>query len=157
MRKYKFVKRKDNENDVVAINTPGTNKDVVVVEENTFYRVLSCICVVVSCFFLGLCISVTNFFGCIFFGVLLIASIVKFGTDLCNKIEVSKNEIVIHKFLRKAKTISKSEMKYVKRKMIDDMENIWVYSEDKLLFKYRRSFKNSLLLENIVGRLKEKE
>ena len=123
--------------------TPGTNRDAFVVEENTFYRVLSGICVAASFLFLGLCISVTNLFGSIFFGALLIASIVKLGTDLCNKIEVSKNEIVIHKFLRRAKTITR--------------ENIWVYSEDKLLFKYRRSFKNSLLLESIVGKLKDKE
>lgn len=146
-----LLKRNNIQFQSIALSESG------VIKEGVVYRVISGLCVVAACVFIKLCMSVSNYFGIVFFGVLLIAGVIDFGKKICNKVIVSEKEIKIYRFLRKEKIVDISELKYVKRKKIDNLENVWVYSEEELLFKYRKSWDNAELLETIVRNIKPKQ
>lgn len=105
-----------------------------------------------------LSMHVGNRFATWLFCVAFLCALFQSIQRVCEKIVVSKKGVEIHGFLKKTKFFSFAQMKWIKRKVGDDLfETVYVYSDEKLLFKYSDRLENKDLLEEIIKKRKLKK
>ena len=80
--------------------------------------------------------------------------------DLFNKLKkiiVSDKSILVVDLLKGKREVPFSKIKYIERKMKDDSEFIYFYSDKGLEFKYRSVNKNAAAFEDIIDKYRWKE
>ncbi len=125
------------------------NKNEFVMQVPKFYRGLMVTCCVVFTAFLVLGAYTNNWYVVVFFGIMLIFSLLECINEFKLKIIVSKNEIKkISLFYKKNITIS--NITKVETRTIDNAEWLYLFSKNGLEIKINTLYTNSYLLKEML-------
>lgn len=135
----------------VQMKTKTPDKEFVM-EATGFYKGLSLVCVILFVAFTVLCIYTVTIVGILFFGIMFVGSLISCMKKMKEKIIVFENRIIIKRFLKKTREIPFSRISYITRKVKDNAEIIYLYSEDGLEFKVSKLYKNADMFEMVIQR-----
>lgn len=88
----------------------------------------------------------------IIFGILFVGIIIDFLNKMYERINVTSKSVVLIRPFRKNKRILLKNIKYIKRRDMNNAEMIYLYSDKGLELKVSNLYENAHLFEDVIKR-----
>ena len=156
--KFKIPYSEDQFNLLILLNysqrgrEKGKPNKKFTMEVRNFYKVLGLICVIGSIVMLVIIYYADHIFGIVFGGTFLVCAIIDFINKMQKEINVTSKSVVLIRPFRKNKRILLKNIKYIKRREIDNAEMIYLYSDKGLELKVSKLYENAHLFEDVIKR-----